>query len=234
VDEREVILEVIDPNGNVTDRVVMDESVLDDLPGLFRKLPDGHYRIKLKEAGERAPRLLLDVTLRGGRPENTAEGEPEAPPGDGAGAPGADAVQEMGLVPAVESSLAVATIGSVLDVAVAAPCLPDSDAPPIVTLPAVVLAPAASQKEIDLGHEMEERNRDGLPAVAASAFSAVSLVVGSARSWEDRVDEALAEAGAQTLSKAARLARRVRRPMASRVSLRLRRRRGAGSGEWSC
>ena len=70
----QVILQVLNPEGKVTDLVGMDERVLDNLPELFRKLPDGRYRIFFNNMWA-APRLLLDVHLRGGRPADAAESD---------------------------------------------------------------------------------------------------------------------------------------------------------------
>jgi hypothetical protein len=173
----------------------MDEEVLDDLPGLFRKLPDGHYKIMLKEPGERDPRLLLDINLRGGRPEDSTENVPETPAGADEGA-----APETGWLPA-----------------------------PMDGLPAVIAALVGSAEELN-SPEIAAENAINPPAtVVGGTCAAAALASCVGRDWEDRVDEALADAGSQTLSKAARLVRRLRRPAAQRIRGRLSRRPGGGS-----
>src|SRR5262249_23039075 len=49
VEERSVIMRVLDPAGKVLEEVRLAEEVLDDLPRLFRQLPDGHYQFLLQE-----------------------------------------------------------------------------------------------------------------------------------------------------------------------------------------
>lgn len=66
-DERVVLLEVFTADGKLQDRVVLSEDVLDDLDGVVRGLPDGHYRFVLREAGETRTRLLQEFDVRQGR-----------------------------------------------------------------------------------------------------------------------------------------------------------------------
>src|SRR5690606_33101879 len=63
VDERIILLRVLSPTGETVREIPLEESVLDDLPGMFSRLPDGHYRIYLKEPGEFRERLVLDVDV---------------------------------------------------------------------------------------------------------------------------------------------------------------------------
>jgi|GEM_PF-943247 len=70
---RQIIIHPLTPTG---DRVVgvdqtpveieLDETVLNDLTRLFSELPDGRYRIYLREAGEERLRLLFDINVRSG------------------------------------------------------------------------------------------------------------------------------------------------------------------------
>ena len=47
----------------------MAEDVLENLPEqIYKKLPDGQYRMLLQEPGETRRRLLLNVTIRNGKP----------------------------------------------------------------------------------------------------------------------------------------------------------------------
>jgi hypothetical protein len=67
-DERQVVLSVITATGDEKSVVRLPVGVLDDLPSLFQKLPDGHYRVYLNEPGAKHLRRVIDVQLRQGRP----------------------------------------------------------------------------------------------------------------------------------------------------------------------
>ncbi len=71
--ERLVFLRILAPNGNVIEDVPLEESDLDNLPQLFKTLPDGRYQIYLKEAGEERIRLLMDIDIRGGKATDVTE-----------------------------------------------------------------------------------------------------------------------------------------------------------------
>jgi len=71
--ERLVFLRILAPNGDVIENVVLQESDLDNLPKLFKSLPDGRYQLYLKEAGEERIRLLMDVDIRGGKATDVTE-----------------------------------------------------------------------------------------------------------------------------------------------------------------
>ncbi len=213
IEERQVILEVIGPDGKVTDRVQMEEDVLDDLPGLFRKLPDGHYKILLKEPGERSPRLLLDVTLRGGRPENPAE---DAAPVPGAAEQGVrneeDAPATGGLTP-LPGARPIDVIAAACEMVVPPVHGNNFTAAPLVVVPVVQRARlAAVAEQTSAAENVEESAADRPATVLGGALTAAALATCAGRGWEDRVDEALASAGSHTLSKAARLFRRWQRP----------------------
>jgi len=72
---------VIGANGERT-QVQLSEEVLDDLPDrVYKRLPDGDYRLYLQEAGEAkdAWRLIIEVQIRDGKPTDIKE-EPKALP----------------------------------------------------------------------------------------------------------------------------------------------------------
>ncbi len=69
--DRSVVLRIISPLGEASDPIQVPESQLKDLPGLFKKLPDGHYQVFLSEGGHE--RLVIDVLVRQGRPVDSAE-----------------------------------------------------------------------------------------------------------------------------------------------------------------
>ncbi|HAW28471.1 MAG TPA: hypothetical protein DCY03_10185, partial [Planctomycetaceae bacterium] len=77
--ERLVFLRILAPNGDLIEDVALQESDLDNLPKLFKTLPDGRYQIYLKEAGEERVRLLMDVDIRNGKASDVTE-EQSAPP----------------------------------------------------------------------------------------------------------------------------------------------------------
>ncbi|QDV51131.1 LamG-like jellyroll fold domain-containing protein [Gimesia fumaroli] len=77
--ERLVFLRILAPNGNVIEDVPLDESDLDNLPQLFKTLPDGRYQIYLKEAGEERIRLLMDVDIRNGKASDVTEEQANPP-----------------------------------------------------------------------------------------------------------------------------------------------------------
>ena len=76
---RIVLLRVIAPNGDTIGKDIrLDENVLDDLPKLFERLPDGRYRIYLQEAGEKQARLIISVrVLEGKAAPDAGEGQVE-------------------------------------------------------------------------------------------------------------------------------------------------------------
>ena len=65
--ERLVSIEVLSPDGTVRERVLLPETVLDDMYEVIGKLPDGKYRIQLQEVGEEHQRLLLEFEVRQGK-----------------------------------------------------------------------------------------------------------------------------------------------------------------------
>jgi hypothetical protein len=186
---------------------------------LFRKLPDGHYKIMLKEPGERAPRLLLDINLRGGRPEDSAENVPETPAGaNEGGAP------ESGLAPALQDALPTVSDKRVLDAVV--PLVGSAGAHD----PVPVATPVPAAEEPNSTESAAENAFDSPATVVGGACAAAALAACVGRDWADQVDQALADTGSQTLSKAARLSRRLRRPAARGTCGRLSRRYGDMSG----
>lgn len=78
-------LYVIDANGNETDVGRLPSNVLDDLPGLFRSLPDNHYAIYVVNTETNVPRLVIEVFVRNGRmidPGDDSDGTRDRPPTD--------------------------------------------------------------------------------------------------------------------------------------------------------
>jgi plastocyanin len=78
---RSVTLRVVKPTGEDGDPVLLSDDMLSDLPRLFKKLPDGRYRIYLSDDGRQ--RVVIDVFIRQGKavdPGDEAEGTQDRPP----------------------------------------------------------------------------------------------------------------------------------------------------------
>jgi hypothetical protein len=76
-------LEVIRPDGTVSETHRIEEEALNDLRAFFRTLPDNHYRIYLVRTDNNSRRLIMDVYVRRGRiidPADDSEGTRDRPP----------------------------------------------------------------------------------------------------------------------------------------------------------
>jgi methionine-rich copper-binding protein CopC len=93
--ERYFELRIVDRDGNdvpifgadgeMTTGYRLPANVLEDLPGLFRKLPDNTYRIYLVQGETDVERLVIEVVVRNGRmidPGDDSEGARDKPPTD--------------------------------------------------------------------------------------------------------------------------------------------------------
>ena len=69
--DRRIVLRIISPLEVEGSDIQLPDRALNDLPGLFKKLPDGHYRVYLLEDGHE--RLVIDVLVRQGRPVDSRE-----------------------------------------------------------------------------------------------------------------------------------------------------------------
>ncbi|MBI3864664.1 MAG: hypothetical protein HY290_22530, partial [Planctomycetia bacterium] len=203
-EERQVIIQRLDDDDNVLSEVRMPESILDNLDGLFDTLKNGRFRISVIEPGESKPRVLLDnVNLRGGKPASDVEEGDKPPTTD---AVEGDAGQPQAAAPAADQdALSLARPGEESDasdraVAVALSARRSTDGDQT----------AGKTNFGPDGRTAAHRSRAGhMAAGAALGLTALAASVGT-DSWEERVDAALAVAGAGALSKSARLARRLR------------------------
>ena len=75
--DRRIVLRIVSALQTEGGDIPLPDRALNDLPGLFKKLPDGHYRVYLVEDGRE--RLVIDVMVRGGRPVDSSE-DSSAPP----------------------------------------------------------------------------------------------------------------------------------------------------------
>ncbi|HEX3599615.1 MAG TPA: hypothetical protein VHU84_05695, partial [Lacipirellulaceae bacterium] len=81
--DRYLELDVISPDGKITQRYRLKDEALADLRGLIATLPDNHYKIFLVRTDNDSRRLVLDVFVRRGRvvdPSDQSEGTRDRPP----------------------------------------------------------------------------------------------------------------------------------------------------------
>jgi len=81
--ERFFELVVVEADGTVSKRFRLKADVLNNLPGLFRKLPDKHYEIYLVHTETNTRRLVIAVDVRGGKmidPGDDSDGTRDRPP----------------------------------------------------------------------------------------------------------------------------------------------------------
>ncbi len=168
--ERYFELRVVDLEGNdVEPGYPLPADVLDDLPALFRRLPDNTYRIYLVQTGADVERLVITVVVRNGRmidPSDDSEGARDKPPTDEpAAAPAAEGVPVEEGVRDADNDAINEAIDEAFDDA--------ADARPI---PGRTSRTAAALRH-------------------GSTLASVALALSAAgRSWRTQVDEALAKA----------------------------------------
>jgi|GEM_PF-1414408 len=83
--DRFIELRVIDAEGNEGPGYRLRTDVLQDLPGLFRKLPDNHYAVYVVNMETNTRRLVIEVYVRNGKlidPGDDSEGTRDRPPTD--------------------------------------------------------------------------------------------------------------------------------------------------------
>jgi hypothetical protein len=85
ISEQEVILRPLDGTGREVRSIRLPEDVLDDLPGLFKRLERGRFRIYFREAGEERVMLIREVKLLDGRPVDDTDAGLDKPPTPAAG-----------------------------------------------------------------------------------------------------------------------------------------------------
>jgi hypothetical protein len=85
VADRYIELRVIDAEGKEGPGYRLRPEVLQDLPGLFRSLPDNHYAIYVVNMETNTSRLVIEVYVRNGKlidPGDDSEGTRDRPPTD--------------------------------------------------------------------------------------------------------------------------------------------------------
>ncbi len=202
----------------------MNDGDLNDLPGLFKKLPDGRYQIYLSEEGHL--RLVIDVVVRQGRavdPSDNSSGRDRPPTGDnevGHHDPIAeikaqyqrainDNKTDVPDARPIDSNYSpdqpewyIAPVGQGQSTAAA---LRNSHSPKLESRPAESRAPG---KESPDPRDRDERNHWGALAAAGAAATVGGHAV---LTREQQIDEAMEQLDPRTLSKAARLARWLKR-----------------------
>jgi PKD repeat protein len=165
--ERDFVLRIVDNRGNdIKPGYKLPPDVLEDLPALFRRLPDNTYRIYLVQGETQVERLVIEVVVRNGRmidPGDDSEGARDKPPTDES-APAA--------APAAGAALEAPTEAQI-DAALDAP---GDDAAAVGLLPTPGPATAAAWRH-------------------GSTLASVALALSAAgKSWRAQVDETLAKA----------------------------------------
>ena len=200
-DEALLLLVVVDVQGNESGPIQLSLDLLqgDRLLDLIRKMPNGHYRVKYKQAGSNLLQTLHDLTVE----QNTIV-NPEGPAtGNGGGngaaqaAPGGNGPQVAGGPQnVVEASDAPAVADEATRNADSAGNSPASTAP----------RQAAERQE---AASAMTRWRLSRPLVGGAILLG-GLSVVTNEQWEERVDQAM-QTGRHSLKKAARLLRRKKR-----------------------
>ncbi|HEY3967434.1 MAG TPA: hypothetical protein VGM05_22930, partial [Planctomycetaceae bacterium] len=207
VQERQIVIERLDEEGNVLSEVKLPEAVLDNLDGLFETLKNGRFRISVIEPGESKPRILLDnLNLRGGKPAADVEEGEKPPTINDAGAAGA-ALPAMG-----DGAVSIVRARDVLGPVFGTPIMeefPVGGPVGAVPLPDRQAATAESVAGHDPDDAVSRTSVSSTLAGVGLGLGALAISVGT-NTWEERVDATLRAADAGTLSKAARLARRLR------------------------
>jgi PKD repeat protein len=180
--ERYLLLELIRPDGTVGDTARLRAEVLNNLPALFRNLPDGHYRIFLVQADTQVRRLVIEVFVRDGRlidPSDDSEGARDRPPG-------AEAAADAARAPAEANAPAATT----------------NQAPADAGVPPVEPVPAANEGAAHVPGVVPALAVEAWPSSTAlrhgSTLASVALALSSAgKAWRDQVDQSLAKAQSQ-------------------------------------
>ena len=165
--ERYFRLHVVMPDGAMLEGIRLSDGAMDDLPALFARLPDNHYRIYLIRSENQSPRMVLDVVVRDHRPIDPADasdGTRDKPPVEVAPQQGSD----------IAPPAAAAT--------------PTSQTP---ATPAATLD-ATTDEVVDSSPTPTPQTPR--QAAAASALAAAALVLDPKTDWAVRLDQEFARA----------------------------------------
>ena len=206
VAEKSYVLRVVSPTGKEGDDVPLKDDVLDQLTELFAKLPDDHYRIYLIRA-DGTERLVLDFQIRGGRPVDPADAaeqlrdlppQPMAEPNIPPDAAENDNDRQSHLLPTrledVETAIASVDVSSDIHQSVAPRGVFPGETP----------------------GRTDEPQRHGLtmnPVVfggTSIGTAAAAIVYARGTPWQRRVERAMRQPSPRSITKTARLCRRIR------------------------
>jgi hypothetical protein len=223
-----VILEVISPDGKVVDRIPLRLDVLKDLNALYRRLPDGKYRLLLRRDGREIPIFREVLVLRGGRifDSNRPEETQDKPPGGKAPektTPAADGTSQLS--PAeierlwqrllVEQALAAARenrAGGVpspsVETVSGTPAERTDEAAAATVEPPALGAGAVDNRPADSESEHSGFKADDRLAVSGQPLAGAAVLVGLA-AGKSRADQPSAVAGGVAPKDASRLATRL-------------------------
>ncbi len=212
-DQRKIVLRLVDPLGVESSGkdIPLPEDSLANLPGLFKRLPDGHYRVYLSENGK--DRIVIDVVVRQGRavdPTDESSGTADRPP---------TSQIEIG------NPLPIAESAPVTDPAIAAPR--DSGGSQRTAAAPKARVDRASDQNLQQGEpdkspasQLREETAAPLDRGAKSAdwsrwravvAAATGAAAGVVLSREEKTDLALQRFEGRSVSKAVRRARRLKK-----------------------
>ena len=113
--ERYFRLHVVMPDGRELEGIRLPDDSLDDLPALFARLPDNHYRIYLVRTESQSERLVLDVVVRDHHPVDpgdVSDGTRDRPPSEETPLPDVEPPRAEHQGPAVPADESPAVLGS--------------------------------------------------------------------------------------------------------------------------
>jgi hypothetical protein len=212
--EDQIVMRTVFPTGKESDNILLPPDVLDNLPGYLKRLPDGRYRVYYVQGDTRRERLIIDVNVRQGRPVDAgddSEGTQDRPPS-----------AQMEPPPSAESGPVV-----LVELPAQQPILDRSESP--VRSRAFAESPFGSlylpdsqpgDSPADSAHYQRPdgntpyRAMNGHVAIAALAWAGARQARQNERNSQD--DDG-AESGRRSLSKAARLLRRLRKDFDGRL-----------------
>ena len=212
--DRFLELRVIDPaSGEQSEGYRLKPEVLNDLPGLFKTLPDNRYAIYLVRTETNTRRLVIEVYVRNGKlidPGDDSEGTRDRPPTDtAADAATEERTEEATEEPKLESQPddspilkpAQSDVSAIKTPAGKTPAGTTPPGSPPGTLATIFVGTAADRSANAARPETDQAefvHSGGHPAAMLLGTAAVGLAASkSAHSWAERISRAVATADSQ-------------------------------------
>jgi PKD repeat protein/methionine-rich copper-binding protein CopC len=198
--ERVLLLTIINPDGSDGLSFELNQDVLGNLAGLFRNLPDNHYKIYLVQGETQVKRLVIEVFVRDGRlidPEDDSQGARDKPPTDETTLTPANGQTTPSEADAIEQAIDAAA-----PVQPAAPA--GNDGAMLMPGPGTtsLLRSKATGLASDLQPPVSSLQPSLKPSPYSSTIASVALCLTAAgRSWRNQVDETLAKAKSEDRKK---------------------------------